>query len=324
MSQDAPRTTRDSPAKNWVFTIHYRDEEDLPWCPWSQPWTDCTYVVCGLEKCPESGRLHWQGYLSLIKKQRLCSVKSVLGCNFAHLEKSRGTPQEAADYCKKRDSAINYEDGDKILFETGTLPSLGGKKSNRDQAYREVLGSLTFDAALEKWEEVQPREYMLYHESGRRLLQQRFMKNEIKLFPRDTFNRPFIQPERFERKSIFVWGSTGVGKTAWALAHFKKPYLISHIDQLKSFNPLVHDGLVFDDMQFTHWPPGSCIHLVDTEYDRHINARYATAVIPAKYPRIFCSNVELRQYFSDKCMEEQWLAIERRIDVLHVYSTLIK
>lgn len=93
------------------------------------------------------------------------------------------------------------------------------------------------------------------------------------------------------------------------------------MDDLKQLTP-THDGIVFDDMSFNHWPAEACIHLVDLAYNRSINVRYGTVMIPAELPRIFTTNVELTQFFSEKTTEEQWLAIERRIEKLYVIGNL--
>ncbi|GIY98945.1 hypothetical protein CEXT_117961 [Caerostris extrusa] len=57
-----------------------------------------------------SGTPHLQGYVVSNNRQRLSAAKKILPA--AHLEISRGAPQEASDYCKK--------DGD--FSEYGRLP----------------------------------------------------------------------------------------------------------------------------------------------------------------------------------------------------------
>ncbi len=74
------------------------------------------YVIGGLEICPESGRNHVQGYVEFADGKTLSAVKQIFGDDTLHLEPRRGTPREAADYCRK--------DGC-ILFEYGTLSSPG-------------------------------------------------------------------------------------------------------------------------------------------------------------------------------------------------------
>lgn len=64
----------------------------------------------------------------------------------------------------------------------------------------------------------------------------------------DSFNCPLRD---VTQGAIHLWGKSGTGKTQYALAHFKKPLLIRHIDDLQKLQPYVkHDGIVFDDVSF--------------------------------------------------------------------------
>lgn len=91
--------------------------------------------------------------------------------------------------------------------------------------------------------------------------------------------------------SIILLGPTGCGKTTWAIKHSIKPsLLVSHIDQLKQFKPNFHKSIIFDDMDFTHWPRTSQIHLVDYDQPRAIHIRYGIINIPKEIQKIFTCN----------------------------------
>ena len=107
-------------------------------------------------------------------------------------------------------------------------------------------------------------------------------------FPLEKFNRE----EMITGKSIIVHGTSGTGKTCYAMAHFKNPLVTSHIDDLKRFNAELHDGIIFDDMSFSHWPREACIHLLDYDFPRSINVKHSVVTIPAKTPKIFTHNYE--------------------------------
>jgi hypothetical protein len=65
---------------------------------------DCRYVICQLEKCPRTGRPHWQGYANFTKAFGLSRLKTMLPT--AHWEKSKGTEQDNIDYCTKDESRV--------------------------------------------------------------------------------------------------------------------------------------------------------------------------------------------------------------------------
>lgn len=132
-----------------------------------------------------------------------------------------------------------------------------------------------------------------------------------------TFSRPFLE-------TSFNWlvtGKPGTGKTQYALAHFEKPCLISHIDDLKNITDET-DGLVFDDMSFRQYPAGSIIHLLDREVTRTIHARYFNAVIPANIPKIFTNNRDDIFVPEKGASDDEQAAINRRYKVLRVDAKL--
>lgn len=88
--------------KRFCFTIFNRTNEDPNWLL-CRLVPKCKKFVFQLEKTKE-GRLHWQGCLTLLKKERLTGVKKWLD-EGAHLEKTRSAV-EAELYCQKKDSRV--------------------------------------------------------------------------------------------------------------------------------------------------------------------------------------------------------------------------
>lgn len=69
-------------------------------------WPDSVrYVVWQLEK-GESGTTHIQGYIEFIKTMSFKAIKEILGQN-THIEKRRGSRDQARKYCMKEDSRID-------------------------------------------------------------------------------------------------------------------------------------------------------------------------------------------------------------------------
>ena len=72
------------------------------------------YVVWQQEKCPDSGRLHYQVYCELFKPSRFRAVQRALEAPACHCEPRRGTRDEARAYCQKEETRVEgwWEDGD--------------------------------------------------------------------------------------------------------------------------------------------------------------------------------------------------------------------
>lgn len=319
----------------WVFTIQtnifdggegegdrYTDGEGrAEWDPWGLQYdgSDWRYCIAGAERCPKTGRYHWQGYAEFNKAMDLVAVKKALDCNYVHLEARRGTQEQAIAYCRKEDTGVLCEDDHKLLFEWGTPARDGGRgKATKNQNYSKVLEMSTYGEAVELLRELEPADYVKFHSSVTGALKKHFTRTKVFIRPAETFTVPLIPADKLKRFAVVITGISGAGKTAYAKAHFKAPLVCSHIDDLKRFDPIEHDGIVFDDMSFAHWPVSSCIHLLDMEDDRSINCRHTCGFIPAWTPRIFTSNKKLHDVFNFKdCNEEEERAIMRRFE--HVF-----
>lgn len=112
-------------------------------------------------------------------------------------------------------------------------------------------------------------------------------------------------------KSTVIVGESGIGKTVFAKRRATKPTLfISHMDDLKQYQPGYHQSIIFDDMSFTHMPVTGQIHLVDLFEPRSIHVRYGTVKLPANLERWFTCN---------RFPFEEHPAILRRINKINLY-----
>lgn len=65
----------------------------------------CRYIICQLEKAPETGALHMQAYVVFNNALAMKGVKTIFG-ERAHVEIARGTAKQNIDYCSKTDSRV--------------------------------------------------------------------------------------------------------------------------------------------------------------------------------------------------------------------------
>jgi len=94
-------------------------------------------------------------------------------------------------------------------------------------------------------------------------------------------------------KCLILKGETGTGKTTWAKKNIPKPALfVSHVDELKVFRIGYHKSIIFDDVDFNHYPRTSQIALVDFDNPRQIHCRHSCARIPAGVFKVFTCNAD--------------------------------
>lgn len=83
-----------SRARNWCFTAW----EPLDWG--TLVGDIISYIIVGKEVCPDTKKVHYQGYVECHNSMRLNAMKLILG-EKTHLEGKKGTQEQAIDYCKK-------------------------------------------------------------------------------------------------------------------------------------------------------------------------------------------------------------------------------
>lgn len=148
-----------------------------------------SYFVIGLEICPTTQKRHLQGYAQFHKKWTLKKIGSVLGC---HCEVPKASVQENITYCKK--------DGN--FLEEGTARGISKASSNKER-WTEIL-HLAKSGQIKEIEEKYPSAAILH-------------KKTLDLI-RDEHIAAEHHPDR---RCVWIWGKSGVGKTRWAHENFK-------------------------------------------------------------------------------------------------------
>lgn len=281
-------------SKYWCATVNNYSPEEKENLNALQE--DMQYLVVGYET-GEAGTPHLQVYVEFKKRKTLTAVKQVPGFERAHLETRRGTSEEASDYSKK--------DGEFVEF--GELSkSKQGKRSDLDAAFARLDEGAT---DREMWMEF-PDLMLRYDKAFKRA---RIMRQDVADLTDRTLEDFNVNLEIDWSKSQLIWGPSGIGKTELAKALLPRALFVSHMDELTGFNE-EYDGIIFDDMGFTHLPRTAQIHLTDQDNPRAIHVRYTVANIPAGTKKIFLSNT--LQIF-------EWdPAIIRRVQVHHLENKL--
>jgi len=304
---------------NFCYTKHglYDADDEEAWTEGAEGWikkweTLAKYHVFQLERCPTSQRLHYQGYIQLKRQQRFSAIKKVDKDMHFEAQKARSN-EKAAEYCKKTDTFVAgpWEEGQ---MKRSVPPNGEGRRSRAaDDDFAEAFNAPTVAEGISILRQKRPRDVAMHGEAIERNLKRAKLTVFKPLYSLDTYS---LEPQEFT-KSTLIHGPSGVGKTQYALSHFKNPLVVSHIDKLKELSP-DHDGIVFDDMSFTHHPPESVIHLLDVDLDREIHVRYGVVTIPANTVKVFVHNKANPFYDVEKVVKSQQDAIERRLNRVEI------
>lgn len=189
------------------YTLNNYTEEDIKLY---QSITDCSYHVYGQE-IGDNGTPHLQGYIEFGKKRKVfSSVKKILPK--AHFEKPKASdPRDAAGYCKKGPTSHDDKPPEGwrkfffephpewIGFEQGTIFQPGKRTDLDDMATRIAQGEKVDDLTIEN--------PIMFHQYGRT------MQRIEDILLRKKYRTWFT-------KSIWLWGTTSVGKSHRAFANY--------------------------------------------------------------------------------------------------------
>lgn len=165
-------------SKYYCFTSF---ETDLT--PEFQP--TMSYLIYGLEMCPDTQRMHWQGYVEFERKTRFNTAKARLGLtNAVHIEIRKGTAAEAATYCKKEGQ----------FTEHGVISvSNQGKRKDIDECVDMIRANKSLKEVAEQF----PSQFIRIHKGLTAL--KCLMGN----------------PRKEMTKGIYIVGESGCGKTRY-------------------------------------------------------------------------------------------------------------
>lgn len=169
----------------WMFTSFLDREPNFP----------CSYIVYQREKCPTSGRLHYQGYTHFENGRTFIGVKRLDPT--AHWEPRRGTHEEARAYCTKLDTRVPGTNPS----ERGTAPRKGARNDLTAICEAVRAGATDHDLA-----DTMPEDLLKFGSGINRL-------------------RMACTPKRkWKTKVIILHGEPGCGKSRWAHEMFPNAY----------------------------------------------------------------------------------------------------
>lgn len=185
---------------------------------------NCRYCVIGYEVGAQGTR-HLQGFIHFENPRSFNAIRRDLFN--AHIEPRRGTPKQAADYCKK----------DKNFWEKGDLPEQG-QRTDLQQLVEDLKTNYGGDTVA-----------MAISEPDRAHRYIRFMQH---------IACDLQEKRNWEMQIIWCVGPTGSGKSRWANETFGDSLYVKNLEDDWWENYHGEETVLFDDfrgsvMKFSTW-----------------------------------------------------------------------
>lgn len=194
------------PNRSYILTLFSEELVNGAWQELhNKLWgtTKCVYMCSQLEKCPETGRLHWQAFVKFKDGQRGTWIKTHCD-NRLHFEAVTVERAEAIGYGCKAETRVEGP------LENGTKPKAVDKHGKGGEATKQ------------KWEKIKvlgPEKALdegLFHIKD----YDKVVKNM------DLYKLRTQEPMRTDEvKGIWVYGEPGVGKSHWVKDNYPGHYL---------------------------------------------------------------------------------------------------
>lgn len=274
-------TDTSSRARHWCFTLNNPTTEELSTLSTTYNRSPaCTYMVYQKEE-GSNGTTHIQGYLEFNAAQRFGTVKRLISQR-CHLEKRRGTRQQARDYCMKEETRLEGP------WEYGTwIPGGQGRRSDL-HGVREAITSGTSEVEL--WDSYFPA-MVRYHRGIDRY-------RNIKSVPRD-----------FEPVVHVLYGPTGTGKSKWCFDTYPGAYWKPQDNWWDDYDS--QDAVIFDE--FYGWLKFSVLLRICDRYPLRLERKGGYVTFRSKQ-LIFTSNVPPEEWYKNI---RNFDAFVRRVNVWH-------
>ena len=95
-----------------------------------------SYCIYQEEKCPKSGKIHYQGYAELSSQMRLTELKKAMKNDTMHIEPRMGTQAQAIAYCMKDDTQVSKP----IIYGK---PKMQGGRSDLESISEAIQNGMT-------------------------------------------------------------------------------------------------------------------------------------------------------------------------------------
>lgn len=266
-------------SRNWCFTIHVSKERK--WEPFQSLPESVKYIVFQLEKCPKTGKKHYQGFLQTKDPIRIGGAKKLLKCDWAHLEVTKGSPEQNRKYCSKSQTRV----GETIEF--GTLTQGRGARTDLARLHSAIKQGKSFEELMEI-------------DFGACLRYSKGIEKAISMYAKNI-DTP--------KKVYLYWGDSGTGKSKSAAEKFPEAWWKPEGEWFDGYEG--QNEVIIDDFTPGSIKTGLLLKLLD-RYPLRVPVKGGFKVWKPK-KIIITSNYPIEEW---KIPAKSFDAVKRRIHVI--------
>lgn len=252
------------------------------------------YLIFQIERCPDTNRLHMQGYVELTQPCRMAWIKNSMFDMTIHCEIRKGTRLDAINYCKKEETKVSgpYEFGDAITQ---------GHRSDLEQVAELIKKKCTITDVIDEC----PVAYIKFHRGIEKMM--------LHQLPKRTW----------KTRTFIVWGPTGSGKTSRVFHKYPNAYFLQRGNQKNLwFDGYFDQGCVVIDDFYNTIPYDTMLRLCD-RYP--CNVEYKGGITPfLAVCLVITTNLHPDQIYRDVPDSDAfWRRVDRIVHVGHddIYET---
>lgn len=266
----------------------------------------CAYYI-GQQELGQNGSLHYQLTIGFAYQKTISAVSKMIGIQTVEIVRDL---RSSIMYCTKLETRI----GD--IIEFGDIPNTDYAGHNK--LVLEASQKNSYEEAMAYLEDADLMFFLSHKKTIGPWLAGKFKEDvDAPLYEMSQFNKHAITDFS---KTVVLIGPTGVGKTQYALAHFKNPLLIRDKNDYIRYNRHT-DGLIFDDLSFISWNAMTFLHMVENETPITQDVKFGHVRIRAKIPKFILVNSE-ELLWPREILKETKDACLRRMIIYHIRNPL--
>lgn len=265
-----------------TFTIY-----DMSWNPQLvvDNCKDLFFIICQKEKCPSTGRLHWQGYYECKTRKGKKGHQDNLCAPKCHVELAKGSAEDNIIYCSKSESKVDE------TFSHGK-PVTHGQRNDIETIKDDIMNGMSLREIAEKHFE----NFIKYHKGIEKY-----------------YNLINYKERTWKTELVILVGPSRCGKTSHIIKEFPELYRLMRPQNSVWFDGYDNHEIMLID-EFYGWIPFDMLLNLTDHAKMNVEVKGGTKPFVAKRIYITSNDPPEKWYPNVSNLPHRWEAFKLRIN----------